>query len=143
MKNRKLNVFYDGLCPLCSTEMKQLDKYDTCKSLHLVDIHQPGFAAAYPHIDIDKANRKLHAQYNDGEMIYGLDVTHQAWAMVGRNTWLKVLRWPLVRWIADGVYLLFARFRYPISFLLTGKRRRSKNTQRDAIGRMTDFEHES
>ena len=61
----------------------------------------------------------LHGQWADGTLIYGLDVTAQAWALGGRHQWLKLLRLPLVRWFADLGYLFFARYRRQISRLLT------------------------
>lgn len=119
----QLTIFYDSMCPLCAREMAQLRHDDEHGRLVFADIHAQGFAARYPHIDPGAADRKLHAQYDDGKMIYGLDVTHQAWALVGRHKWIGILRWPVLRWFADIAYVLFARYRYGISYLLTGQRR--------------------
>lgn len=116
-------IFYDGYCPLCVTEMGQLRQLDTSNQLILEDIHQSDFAIRYPQIDANAANQVLHALDDNGNLLLGLDVTCAAWKTVGHHGWIQVLRWPVIRWFADKFYLLFAKHRYSISFLLTGKRR--------------------
>lgn len=119
----KLTLFYDGFCPLCVAEMDKLAEYDVDAKLGFEDIQALDFPTRFPNIDPVAADRFLHAQYEDGSMIYGLDVTHQAWRQVGRQRWLAILRWPVIRWFADLGYTFFARHRYSISYLFTGKRR--------------------
>lgn len=119
----KLTLFYDSYCPLCAAEMDMLRDLDTNGNLSLVDIHDDDFATRFPTIDPVAADRVLHGLYDDGTMIYGLDVTHQAWRAVGKKPWLAMLRLPIIRWFADMGYLVFANNRYTISWLLTGKKR--------------------
>ena len=116
-------MFYDSYCPLCAAEMDQLRSLDEQGRLRFEDIHAEDFSVRYPTVDPVAADRVLHGQYDDGRMIYGLDVTHQAWALVGRHRWLAILRWPIIRWFADLGYRFFARYRYGISLVLTGQRR--------------------
>lgn len=117
-----LTIFYDSHCPLCSTEMQHLKKYDRQQRIRLIDLHDDSLLQAYPHIDKDKAIQKLHGQQENGDMLYGLDVTVMAWNLVGKYRFLKILRWPVIRHIADIVYTFFARHRQTISLLLTGRR---------------------
>lgn len=119
----KLTVFFDSFCPLCVSEVKQLARLDKKSLLVFEDIHAEDFEHRFPEIDRHKADRVLHGRYEDGKMIYGLDVTAQAWRLVGRHRWLAVLRWPVVRFFADLAYRFFARYRYGISYVLTGERR--------------------
>ena len=114
---KKLTVFYDARCPLCSAEINQLRAYDTDKQLLFEDIHAPDFSQRFDYIDKEKANAVLHGQLSNGEMIYGLDVTCMAWRTVGRHRWLTILRWPVIRWFADLAYRFFARYRNTISSL--------------------------
>jgi predicted DCC family thiol-disulfide oxidoreductase YuxK len=111
-------IFYDGNCPLCTTEMQQLKSADTKKQIILEDLNAVGFSDRYAHVDKDRAMNYLQAQNSSGEMIYGLDVTYQAWKIVGKHRWLKILRLPVIRFFADQVYVLFAKYRQPISRLL-------------------------
>ena len=119
----QLTIFYDSQCPLCLAEMKKLQAYDDQGRLQFEDLNIDGFDERYPHIDRVKANRILHAQWDNGEVLLGLDVTHRAWSLVGQHKWLAILRWPVIRYLADGMYLLFARYRYGISYVLTGQSR--------------------
>ncbi|MCG9630633.1 DUF393 domain-containing protein [Vibrio sp. Isolate30] len=115
----KLTIFYDGTCPLCSKEMAALTKHDTKTTIKTVDIYSDEFSQ-YPNIDANAANTILHAVNDKGELILGLDVTHQAWSLVGKGWLYAPLRWPLVRTLADWCYLRFANNRYKISYWLTG-----------------------
>jgi predicted DCC family thiol-disulfide oxidoreductase YuxK len=119
----KLTLFYDSQCPLCVAEMRRLKAFDSAGRMAFADLHAPDFIERYPHVDRLKACRILHGQLDSGELLLGLDVTHLAWSLAGRHKWLALLRWPLVKPAADAVYLLFARCRYGISWLLTGKSR--------------------
>lgn len=116
-----LRVYFDSQCPLCQMEMKQLKQHDHEQSIKLIDLHQQNFQQDFPHINVESAMAMLHGELNNGELIYGLVVTCQAWKLVGKHKWLTILRWPGIRTIADAFYLFFAKHRNKISYLLTGK----------------------
>ena len=103
--------------------MQQLHELDRFNLLELVDIHRADFDNLYPHVDKVQANSILQGQQDDGSMLYGLDANCKAWELVGRKRWLRILRWPVIRWFADLGYLFFAKNRSLISYLVTGKRR--------------------
>ncbi|MCB2425666.1 thiol-disulfide oxidoreductase DCC family protein [Methylophaga pinxianii] len=113
----KLTVFFDGNCPLCTQEITLLKKLDSKQQLHFEDIHATDFVYRYPYIDIVAADKRLHGQLANGQIITGLDVTAKAWALVDHHRLLQVLRWPVIRWFADFGYLVFARLRHPIARL--------------------------
>ncbi len=119
----RLTVFYDGGCPLCVKEMRQLHRQDRKGQIRFENINAVDFEQRYPQVNVGKANQYLHGQVASGEMIYGLDVTYRAWSLVGRGWMIAPLRWPILRWFADQAYLFFARHRNRISKLLTGKER--------------------
>lgn len=116
-------IFYDGGCPLCVKEMKHLNKLDKSNRLVFENINAEDFNLRYPHIDPIAANRYLHGVDSNGNEIYGLDVTYAAWQAVGKGAYIAPLRWPVIRWLADSVYLLFAKHRNRISRWLTGQER--------------------
>jgi len=119
----ELIIFYDGGCPLCVREMRHLKRLDKSHRIQFEDIHRPAFGDEFGYIDVTKANQYLHGQRASGELIYGLDVTHQAWSLVGRGWLTAPLRWPIVRWFADHAYRFFAKHRGAISKRLTGQAR--------------------
>ncbi|MEP0073059.1 MAG: DUF393 domain-containing protein [Marinomonas sp.] len=118
-----LTIFYDGYCPLCTAEMNLLRDLDTQKKLILEDIHAADFSERFPHIDPIQADKILHGQLQNGEVIKGLEVTCLAWKLVEKHKWMQVLRWPVIRFFADLGYLFFARYRHGISSFISGKPR--------------------
>lgn len=119
----KLTVFYDGFCPLCVAEMSRLRKLDNKGVIRLVDVQQQEQMANFSEINKESALNILHGIDDNGRILKGLDVTCLAWHLVGRGWLVAPLRWPLVKGIADRVYLWFAPNRYRISGLLTGRQR--------------------
>ncbi|MGJ8647521.1 MAG: thiol-disulfide oxidoreductase DCC family protein [Marinomonas colpomeniae] len=122
-----LTIFYDGYCPLCAAEMKQLQSLDVNKKLTLEDIHASDFSDRFPHIDPIEADKRLHGQLENGQIITGLDVTCLSWKLVGKHKWMQVLRWPVIRIFADLGYRFFARYRHQLSSFISGKSRGKDN----------------
>lgn len=127
MTQAELTIFYDGFCPLCVAEMSKLRKLDKAQKLAFEDIQQADFSARYPGLDWHALNFKIHALQADGNLLQGLDATHQAWKLVGHGWLYAPLRWPIISWFADRAYLFFARNRYQISYWLTGQKRCDSN----------------
>lgn len=117
----KLRVYFDGQCPLCRREIDHLRRLDQHGALDLQDINTTDFAQRFPHIDPVAADKLLHGEYADGRMIYGLDVSCEAWRLVGKGHWFAFLCWPLLKPVANAGYRLFARHRHRISALFGGK----------------------
>ena len=124
-----MKIFYDGFCPLCCAEMKHIKRRDTHNNIELVDINSDQFHHNYPQLDWQALNNRIHVQLENGELVTGLDATHAAWKAVGRGWLYAPLRWPVIRIAADWAYNQFARNRYTISYLLTGKRRTCESGQ--------------
>ena len=119
----QFTVFYDGACPLCMAEMRQLMKRNSESKLAFVDINHPEFDIEHPELNREDCSARIHGQWADGEILTGLDVTHTAWELVGRGWLYAPLRWPLIKPIADRLYIAFANNRYRISYWLTGQAR--------------------
>ena len=117
MTDNTLTIFYDGNCPLCSLEMQKLKGYDNDDLIVLVNLHQEDFQTNFPNIDINKAMKILHGQYQ-GKILLGLDVTHRAWTLVGHGALVAPLQFPIIKQFAHGGYLLLAKYRRPISNFL-------------------------
>ena len=103
--------------------MDKLKVLDSKRLIFFVDIQSSFFAESYPQLNWQQLNARIHGQLPDGRLISGLDVTYLAWTLVG-NGWIYApLRWWGIRWFTDWCYVFFARHRYRISYLLTGKKR--------------------
>ncbi|SMF47580.1 Predicted thiol-disulfide oxidoreductase YuxK, DCC family [Alteromonadaceae bacterium Bs31] len=122
-----LSIYYDSQCPLCVSEMKSLKKRDEHGVILLEDLHEPEFALRHPGIEITKALQVLHGATSDGKMLLGLDVSAYAWKAVAPKSFnsrlFGLLRSRYFRGISDLAYRFFARHRYTISFVFTGKKR--------------------
>ena len=119
----KLRLFYDATCPLCAKEISRLQVLDHNKHIEFQNIYAEGFSERFPHIDPIAANTVIHGELDDGSIITGLDVTCYSWRLVGKHRWLTILRWPIIRIVADWAYLLFAKRRYTLSYWFTGQKR--------------------
>ncbi|MEM0910274.1 MAG: DUF393 domain-containing protein [Pseudomonadota bacterium] len=116
-------IFYDGNCPLCVKEINLLKKRNAEGKLEFEDIYKSDFRMKFPDLDWHSLNERIHAIDEYGKVYRGLDVTHKAWSLVGVGWLYAPLRWPIIRLVADAGYKIFARHRYRISYLLTGKKR--------------------
>lgn len=121
-QHTSLTIFYDGYCPLCLLEMNKLKQLDKQHTITFVDIQAPSFFEEYPQLDWHALNARIHGYLPNGKLISGLDVTYLAWSLVGKGWVYAPLRWPVIRWFADRAYNLFAKNRYRISYVLTGKK---------------------
>ena len=102
-------LYYDGGCPLCTTEMARLGKL--CDAgLQLRDIHALEPDPALP--DRETLLRNLHLRTADGRLLTGIDANVAAWQHTRLGPLWRWLRWPLIRPIADAAYRLWAERRY-------------------------------
>ena len=123
MQTTELTIFYDSQCPLCLAEMNKLKQQDTKARINFVSLHDEDSLQVYPELDRSEAMTILQGRLTSGQYIEGLDVTHQAWSLVGKGAYTAILRWPILKICFDVIYRIFAKHRYGISALLTGKRR--------------------
>ena len=120
--NSVLTVFFDSQCPICSREIDYLASRDTGSCMNFVDLHSKTFAEKYPQVDFDDANRILYGIRRNGDVIRGLDVTIEAWRLIGKGWLVAPLNWPFIRPLAEGAYRWFARHRLKIAELMGGRR---------------------
>ena len=121
MYQPQLTIFYHAQCPLCNKEMEHLRRLDTDQRIRMIDLHSEQFAAYQASIDFQQAMAKLHGFDRNGELLLGLDVTYEAWRLVGRGFWFRPIKWRWLRPLLDVGYNFFAKHRGRISKLLMGK----------------------
>lgn len=115
-------LFYDGNCPVCIKNKRILQKYDTHQTLQFVDIHDTEAIQRFPEIDTNRAAGKIHLIDHKGQLKVGMDALRAAYALVDRGYWLNWTNWPIIRPIADQLYVLVARNRQRISHWLQLKK---------------------
>jgi predicted DCC family thiol-disulfide oxidoreductase YuxK len=53
----------------------------------------------------------LHGILPDGRVVRRVEAIRQAYQAVGLGWLVAPMRWPVVRWVLDGMYCIFARNR--------------------------------
>ena len=102
-------LYYDGHCPLCSSEMQKL-KQHAHDTLKLVDIHTLADDAALPAKEILLS--ELHLKQADGQFLIGLDANVTAWQHTRFGIYYRWLGWPVVSSVANWAYSRWAQVRY-------------------------------
>jgi predicted DCC family thiol-disulfide oxidoreductase YuxK len=110
-----LQVFYDGSCQVCSTEMSVYMRKDHGGRLEFVDISAPGFNPQNYGISLDDFMFQMHAIDRSGRVYRGVDAFQAIWRAFPGDHWFRFLgalaEFPLVRPIARLAYRIFARLR--------------------------------
>jgi predicted DCC family thiol-disulfide oxidoreductase YuxK len=117
----KLEVFYDGDCPLCRREINWLRQRDFVKNnvVLFTDIADPGFDARSIGKSKGELMDQIHGRTSEGEWLIGVSMFRRLYALVGLK-WLSVLiSVPGLSRLSDLVYSIFARYR----LALTGRSR--------------------
>jgi predicted DCC family thiol-disulfide oxidoreductase YuxK len=102
-------LYYDGQCPLCTSEMEKLKRHADGK-LELVDIHSLPEKVSLP--TKQALLSSLHLKQEGGNFLIGLDANVAAWQHTRFGVFFRWLRWPLIRSLADWVYDRWAKLRY-------------------------------
>lgn len=101
-------LYYDGRCSLCLHEINWLRKL-TDSRLALVDIHSLNDGSIA--IERQRLMAILHLKKANGDWVTGLDATVGAWSHTRLGWLFKPLRWPLIKPVADKLYLRWANSR--------------------------------
>lgn len=107
---KKDSLYFDGTCPLCSKEISLLKKLIKERIL-FVDIHKvdPNDLNIPPR---EELLRRLHLRQLNGEWLIGLDANVAVWSHTNYGFLFRILRWPIIRNIADSVYASWADRRF-------------------------------
>lgn len=115
MRTTALTVYFDGNCPICMREIRQLRARDRAERLAFVDISAPAFDPSPLGVSLSALNAQMHAWNADGECLIGIDAIYAAYTLTGRGWLVAPLRAPALRPAARALYRLFARNRVRVS----------------------------
>jgi predicted DCC family thiol-disulfide oxidoreductase YuxK len=118
MMMKKLTMYYDGLCPLCQAEILFLSGRNRAGLLSFVDVNSMQYSADTVGVSCQQALDSMYAQYDDGELINGVDVFSAAYerANLPKLAWL--FSRPSLRPVLTWGYRFFAKNRHTISSIL-------------------------
>jgi predicted DCC family thiol-disulfide oxidoreductase YuxK len=113
--NQRIEVFFDGDCPICSREIALIRNLDRNQTVLCTNIASPEFDAQACGLDADSVNQKIHGKLADGSIITGVEVFRQIYGRLGYYRWVRWSRQPLIAKVLDYSYALFAKHRKTIS----------------------------
>ncbi|MCK9503092.1 MAG: DUF393 domain-containing protein [Porticoccaceae bacterium] len=102
-------LYYDGLCPLCSREIRTLKRLQR-GNLAFADIHQRGLEETMP--SREALLKVLHLRTADGHWVVGLEANIRAWSHTDWGWLFKPLLWPGLNKLARPIYHRWAERRY-------------------------------
>jgi predicted DCC family thiol-disulfide oxidoreductase YuxK len=120
MNDWRFKLLYDGQCPLCRLEARWLEGWNRRGYLLFEDISKPEFDATRYGITHEEVMGVMHGVFPDGRIVRKVEAFRQAYRAVGLGWLVAPTGWPVIRWLFDGLYALFARYRVSIGGLFGG-----------------------
>ena len=117
--DQDLNILYDSQCNVCRWEIDFLRRRD--ERLHgrattrlrftdlegLYDETDPANGG----ITYAQALQSMHAVTHDGQILQGVPVFVRAYQAVGLGWLWRITTWPVISWLANRLYDIFAKYR--------------------------------
>jgi len=97
---------------MCRREIDMIRNKDKRGLMKLTDIADPNFDPADTGKSLDKLMREIHGRYGDGQLVTGVEVFRVIYSRLGFGWLVKPTKLPLVGWVMDYGYKLFAGLRY-------------------------------
>ena len=113
MSSSRLTLLYDGSCPICRWEKRNLATADRKGQLTFIDIQAPGFDPSRYGATLKQLMGRLHGIQADGTVLVGLETLVASYRAVGW-WWLYLPLSCLPRPVGGILYDAFAARRYVI-----------------------------
>lgn len=114
-KDQRIEVFFDGACPICSREMAIVRKLDRNDEIACTDIAARDFDATGLGLDAEALNRQIHGRLGDGRIVTGVEVFRQVYGLLGFRRWVALSRRPWIARVLERLYAVFAKHRQTIT----------------------------
>ena len=112
-------VYYDGSCPLCSTEVSFYRKREGAQTITFVDVSDAEQRTNLGDLDSEQAMRRFHVRDANGTLHSGARGFFLLWRQLPAFRWLGYLgRLPGVTSLAEGLYRLFLKVRPTLSAMM-------------------------
>lgn len=113
----KVDLLYDGDCPLCLREVNFLRRHDRGRGLvRFTDIAAPDYdPSQHGEVDYATAMGRIHGVLADGRVIQNVEVFRQVYQVLGMGWVYAPTGWPLVGPLVDGLYGVWANWRLALT----------------------------
>lgn len=112
MNEKKIKVFFDGNCKVCSKEVSFYDKYDKKNKFYWIDLNSKNNDLKELGIKKSELLKSLHIQLHDGKIIKGVNAFRVIWR---EYPFLKLLSYCLdfkiIRILARPIYRLLVKIK--------------------------------
>jgi predicted DCC family thiol-disulfide oxidoreductase YuxK len=112
---QKITLLYDAACPMCSREVRMINRFNGEGNLLLEDISAPGFDASRYGLTQKEVMGHIHAIRADGKAVTGMEAFRQCYAAVGLGFLMAPTGWPMLRTVFDRGYEWFAQNRLKLT----------------------------
>lgn len=113
----EFTLLYDHECPMCRREVEWLRRRDRHQRFAAIDISAPDFDAGRYGLSRERVHARLHGLTADGTVVEGMAAVRASWRAVGLGWVMAPTGWPVLRWVFDAAYRVFARYRVPLGRL--------------------------
>jgi len=117
MSDGPFKLLYDGQCPFCRREVEWLKRRDRRGKLVAEDISSPNFHAEACGLSQAEVMAVMHGVLPDGRIVRRIEAIREAYRAVGLGWLVAPLSWPVLDWLADRAYGVFARNRVALGRL--------------------------
>lgn len=107
----EVEIFFDGECPLCTREVKVLQRMDRKRRVRFTDIADKRFDPRALGLDLEAMMARIHGRLPDGTILEGVEVFRRVYEAVGLGWLSSISRWPGVSALTEAGYTLFAKNR--------------------------------
>ncbi len=113
----KINLLFDGECPLCVREVNFLQKKDAGRGLvKLTDIADLDYDPAQNgNVDFETAMGRIHAVRADGTVVKNVAVFQEVYDALGIGWMYAPTKWPIIGPIVNKIYDLWADKRLAVT----------------------------
>lgn len=110
-EDRRIEVFFDGACPICVREVRFLRRLDRKRRIRFTDIAAADFRASDYGKTMEAFMSEIHGRLPDGTWVRGVEVFRKLYTAVGLAPMVWFTRLPIVAGLLDRAYRVFARNR--------------------------------
>jgi predicted DCC family thiol-disulfide oxidoreductase YuxK len=107
-----LRIYYDGLCHLCSAEIKHYRKTPGSENLQFIDITDPTFNAEQEGLNPMDVHQFMHVKNNEGKIFTKVDAFIEIWKVLPKHHFpAKIAQLKVLRPFLNLGYWMFATVR--------------------------------